>query len=254
MNAPVALTEPVAGIGHNGAPLSPYEAHRVNIEDLYLEAKNWCDGEPITTQAQANDVSKLLGLIRQAEKAADDSRKAEIKPHQDAAAEVQDRYNLLIGNTRAVKGKTLLAADACKAALAPFLRAQEDRQRREAAEARERAEEATRAAASAARAAAPDDLEARERAEDLVTLAHNAEREARQAEKAAPRAEGLDRAVSLRSYWSAEIEDLSAAAKHYWATNPDAIRDLVQRLATADVQAGKRQIPGVRAVEERRPV
>ena len=43
----------------------------------------------------------------------------------DLKAEVQARYAPLIGNTKAVKGKTVLAADACKAALAPWLMAVE---------------------------------------------------------------------------------------------------------------------------------
>lgn len=256
MNAPVKApaSDREVTANHNGAPPSAYEAHRVNIEDLYLEAKNWCDGEPIATQAQANEVSRLLGLIRQAEKAADDSRRAEVKPFDDAKAEVQDRYNLLIGATKAVKGKTVLATEACKAALAPFLRAQEEAHQRQAAESRRAAEEAAQLAAAAARSASPDDLEAREQTEDLVTLARQAERAARKAENTGARADGLERAVTLRSYWSAEIEDLGVAARHYWQASPDAIRELIHRLATADVQAGRRNIPGIRTVEERRPV
>ena len=46
----------------------PYEAIKAHIDDLYGEAKNWLDGAPIATAAQADEVARLLDLMRQAHK------------------------------------------------------------------------------------------------------------------------------------------------------------------------------------------
>jgi hypothetical protein len=243
----------VAAIGHNNPPLSPFESHRANIDDLYAEAKNWCDGDPITTQPQADEVSRLLGMIREAESAADASRKDEAKPYDDAKAEIQERYNLLIGNTKTVKGKTVLAAEACKAALLPFLKAQEAEREAIAKAAREEADRKVKEASAAAQAAAGD-LEAMEQAEALIASARKADKAASKVENSTASAAGLNRAVSLRTYWSAEVTDLKEACRHYWSTNPDAFMPLIAQLANTDVLAGKRTIPGVKAVSEQRPV
>lgn len=238
-------------IGANNPPLSPFDAHKANIEDLYAEARNWCDGKPIETQAQADEVSRLLGLIREAEKAAEETRKAEAKPFDDAKAEVQERYNPLIQKD---KGKTALAASACKAALAPWLKKLEDEKRAVAEAARLAADAKAREAQEAMRAAQADDLDAREAAERLVQAAKRAEQAASRAENDKASAAGLGRAVTLRSYWSAEIIDLKDACRYFWANDPEAFRALVQQLATAEVQATKRDLPGVKAVEDRRAV
>ncbi len=242
---------PVAEIGHNQPPLSLFEAHAANINDLYAEAKNWCDGEPITTAAQADEVSRLLGLIREAEAAAEVTRKLEAKPFDDGKAEVQERYNPLIQKD---KGKTALAASACKAALAPWLKKLEDEKRAIAEAARLAAEAKAKEAADAMRAAQADDLDAREAAEALVQAARKLDQAAGRAENDKASAAGLGRAVTLRSYWSAEIVDLKEACRHFWANDPEAFRSLVQQLATAEVQAKKHDLPGVKAIEDRRAV
>lgn len=54
----------VAKIGHNR---SPFELSKETIEDLYSEAKNWLDGEPVATQEQADEIQKLLRMIQAAE-------------------------------------------------------------------------------------------------------------------------------------------------------------------------------------------
>src|SRR3546814_5731055 len=73
-----------------------YEAISLHIEDLIAEAHNFLDGEPIKAQGQADAVGKLLDMIRQAKKAADEQRVIEKKPHDDAAKAVQTKYKPLI--------------------------------------------------------------------------------------------------------------------------------------------------------------
>lgn len=235
-----------AAIGHNNPPADPFEAIKVHIEDLYLEAKNWLDGDPITTDAQAEAVALLLDMIRLAEKAADDARKDENKPFDEGKAAVQAKYAPLIADTKAVRGKTVLASEACKAALAPWRQEQERLRQEAAAEARRVAEEAARVAAEAARSAAADDLAAQEKADAAIRQAEHASKVAAKADKAASTGTGL------RSYWSPTLTDGVVAARHYWTVNREACEAFFLSLAKQDVQAGKRTIPGFDVTEERR--
>ena len=77
----------IATIGHNSPP-SPFEEIKTRIEDLYGEAKQWLDGEPVTTQDQANALNTLENRIREAAKEAEALRKGEVKPLDDAKAEL----------------------------------------------------------------------------------------------------------------------------------------------------------------------
>jgi hypothetical protein len=235
----------VAAIGHNNPP-SPFDAVKVHIEDLYSEARNFLDGEPITSDAMAGAVESLLDQIREAEKAADAARKEENRPFDEGKAEVQARYAPLISDTKAVKGMTVRAIEACKAALAPW-RQEQERIRLEAArKAREEADKKAAEAAALARAA--DDLAAQERAEQAIKEAEQAAKLATKADKAATTNTGL------RSYFRPELTDGVAAARHYWAVNREACETFFLSLAKADVKAGKRTIPGFEVIEERRAI
>lgn len=238
--------ELIAGMGHNQPPPSPFDAVRVNIEDLYTEAKNWLDGDPITTDAQAEAVALLLDMIRLAEKAADEARKEENKPFDEGKAAVQAKYAPLIADTKAVRGMTVLAAEACKAALAPWRQEQERIRQDAAAEARRVADEAAQAAAAAARAAAADDLAAREVADAALRTAEQAQKVAAKADKAASTGTGL------RSYWSPTLTDSVAAARFFWETDRPGMEAALMALAKVAVQNGKRTLPGFTITEERR--
>lgn len=235
-------------MGHNNPPADPFGAIKAHIDDLYAEAKNWLDGEPITTQAQADEVGKLLDMIRGAEKVADEARKAENAPFDEGKAAVQAKFAPLIADTKAVRGKTVLAAEACKAALVPWRAAQEAIKQEAARKAREEAEAAARAAAEAMRATQVDDLAAREDAERLVREADQAAKLANRADKAATTGTGL------RSYWSPKLTDGTAAARHYWLTDRQACEEFFLSLANRDTRQGIRTIPGFEIVEERRAV
>lgn len=233
-------------LGHNNPPESPFEAVKVHIEDLYSEARNFLDGEPITSDAMAQAVDNLLDMIRQAEKTADAARKEENKPFDDGKAEVQARYAPLIADTKTVRGKTVLAIEACKAALAPWRQEQERIRQKEARKAREEADRKAAEAAALSRAA--DDLIAKERAEQAVKEAEQAAKLATKADKAATTGTGL------RSYFRPELVDGVEAAKHYWQTNREACEAFFLSLARTDVQNGKRTLPGFEVIEERRAI
>jgi hypothetical protein len=239
-----------AVIGGNNPPVkTPYEQSKERVEELYAEAKGWLDGEPITSQEQADEIQKLMRLIQEAEKAAEECRKAEAKPFDDGKAEVQARYNPLIQKD---KGKTAIAIRACKDALAPWLYKLEQLQRAAAEEARRKADELEKAAREAIRQREAVNLQQREAAEALLIEAAKAEAQAKKAEAAKPQAKGVGRAASLRTYYVPEITDYREFARFVWQNGMDDLKPALDEIARQYVAAGRRAIPGVTVHEEKR--
>lgn len=242
----------VAKIGHNNPP-TPFDTVSEKINDLYGEAKNWLDGDPIETQGQADMVQKLLRDIQAAAKEADAARVEENKPFDEGKAAVQAKYAPLIADTKSTKGLTVLAVEACKKALAPWLIKVDEENRRKAEEARKEAE----AKAEAARAAMQQrqSLEDAERAEALVREAKQAEADARRAGNAKASAKGEGRAVSLRDKYTPEVTDFTAYARHVWTAHRSDMEDFLIAHAAKLVASGARSgIPGVNVKHERVPV
>lgn len=239
-----------AMIGHNR---SPFELSKERIEELYEEAKLWLDGEEIATQEQADAVQKLMRMIQDAEKEADERREEEVKPHNDAKAAIQERYNALIGKTKTVTGLTVRAVEACKKALAPYLIRIDEENRRKAEEARKEAEAKQAAAMEAMRQR--NSLEAAEQAERLVREAKEAEAAARKAGNAKASAKGGGRAVTLRDKYTPEIVDATAFARHIWIAHRSDMDAFLATMAVKIIASGAHSgIPGVNVKHERVPV
>lgn len=245
-----------ASIGHNKGPeLSPYERIKEKIESLYEEALAYLDGEAIATQGQADDVSNLMNMLRDAREEADEARKEENKPFDEGKAAVQAKYAPLIADTKSVKGKTVLAVEACKKALAPWLQKLDEEKRAAAEKARLEAEEKQRIAQEAIRSAQAADLASREAAEQQLQEAKKAEAAAKKAEADRGRAGGgVGRKASLRTYYIAEIHDLKEFTRYVWANYQDDMRTYLNQRAQWMVDQGKRDIPGITVREDRRPV
>lgn len=223
-----------AGIGGNNPPEpTPFEAVRTRIDGLYLEANNWLDGAPVDTAELAAGVEKLEAAIKAAVKDAEDARKAEAKPFDDGKAEVQARYNLLIGETKTVKGTAILALEACKAALTPWrIKAQAEKDAAAAA-ARKQAEEKAAAALAARQVADLANLAAKAESDRLLAEAEEARKAANRAEKAATTKTGL-----RTTYRAVMIPDgLQAAARHIWANDQAALSSFVQSWADNTVRS-----------------
>lgn len=252
----VEAENPRAVPGANNPPdPTPYELAVKKVEDIYSETVLWLDGKPIDSQALADGVGNLLASIREAEAFAEAQRVAEKKPLDEKIADIQTRYNALIGNTKAVKGKTVLAADACKKALAPWLAHVAAEQAAAALKAREAADALRRAAEDAIRASDAANLAEREAAEALIRDAKKAETVANRAERQTATAGGaMGRSISLRSYWTAMITDPVKAGKWGWTYHRPAILEFITGLAQGDVANGKREIEGFSIVEEERAV
>lgn len=224
--------------GHNNPPEpTPYEAAYARMAALHELAEGWLDGKPAASQAELDELSAILEEARTARKEVDAARKIEAKPFDDGKAEVQARYNPLLKNADTI-------ADTIKAAMAPFMAKLEAEKRAREAEARRIADEARRQAEEALREANRANLAEQEAAEAALQKAKYAENIARMTAKDKAKGAGGARAVTLRDDWQAELVDLTAAARHYWASAQGEFRAVVERLAAADVRAGKREIPG----------
>lgn len=249
-----AEADTIASLGHNQPPEpTPFEAVSVHIDDLLTEAHNWADGEGVETQAQADDVGRLIEDLRKAAKVADDLRIEEARPFDEGKAAVQARYAPLIADPKTKNpGKVWKAIDALKATLKPYLDRLRAEQEAEARSKREEAEAAAQAAREAAQAAAASDFAAQEDAEALIKAAEHAAAEAKRAENAKAQSRGGGRAIGLRTFYRAEMTDRKAALLHYLADRPDVVVTFLQAQADADVRAGKRSIPGFNVVEDTR--
>lgn len=231
----------------------PFDLIVESLEDIMVEARNYADGQAVESQAQADDVSRIIESLNKHAKALDEARVEEKRPLDDQINAIQARYGVWVADKKNKNpGKVWKAIDALKAALQPFL-AKLDAEKREAERvAREAADKAARDAAEAMRAAAASNMAAREEAEAKVADAEAAERAAKAAASDKAHATGGTRAMGLRSVWKATVTDAHAAAGHYWRTNPEAFAAVLQKLADDDVRSGKRSgIPGVEITEAR---
>lgn len=237
---------PVRGIGDN-QPVDTYGALKAHIDDLDLEARNYLDGEPIATEAQAQAVARILDDARKAVKAADEARKAEKRPHDEAARAVQAKWQPLIGDAELV---TVTA----KKALAPYLEAQEAAQRAAAAEAAKLAEEAAERARQASEAAKPDDLAGQATVRVLQENAAAAAKSAAKLDKARPQATGGSRATTLRTSYTAEITDPIAFIRWAWEQRKEDVTAFLEDLAATEARTGPRDIPGLIMKPQRKAV
>jgi len=231
--------------GHNLPPhLVTYEAIKANVESVYEEAQHWLNGDEIENAAQAAAVDQLLDMIKDAEDAAEAARKAEKDPLDVQIADIQGRFNPLIGTLKNAPGLTTRAKAACLAALTKWREHLGKIKRDEAERLRKEAEAKAEEAAAAVRAAqASSDLGAREAAEALVQEAAQTAQQATRMEKGP---------TGLRTTWRPVLVDPGAALKHYAGTRGEEIKALLMDLAAKDCREGRRSVPGFEYVEEKR--
>lgn len=236
----------VPGGNNPPAEKTPFELIETEIFDLYGEAKNWLDGKVAETQEMHDAIEKLMALIADAQKRADDLRALENEPFDKGKAAVQARYAPLIADTKATKGKTVRAIAACKAAIEPFRIRKAAEAAAAARKIREEAEEAERVAQEAFRQSSVADLAQREEAERLAAAATSLNKEANRATKAAATNTGLV------TYWQTVVIDPRALAGHYWKTRVADVDAFFKGLAEADVRGGVRAIPGCEITEQKK--
>lgn len=222
--------------------MPPDELAMQTIRDLYDEAKNWADGEPITSEDMHGVVSDLDAQIAAAAKKADDMRKAEKKPHDDAAAGVQKKWADVIDTK---KGKAVKAREALKTMLTEWrskvAKAEEER----AAQLRAAAIEASRNAQEAMRESAGN-LDAREDAEEAAATAKKLEKEANRAVRDA------GKGLGLRTRYVVEIANDADALDWAFSKNPGGFLDMALTMARDHATTTKTEtIPGFRVIKEK---
>jgi hypothetical protein len=224
---------------------TPFEVVTKEIDDLFDEAKNFCDGAAIDSEALADAITELHDKIHAAGKRAEDLRVAEKKPLDDQIAAIQTKYAPLVADNKSKKGKVPLGKEACQSLLTPWRVAKAAAARAEAERVAKLAAEAE-AAARAAMAESAGNLEARVVAEQHVENAKAWTTAAKRAEKAATVGLGL------RTIWVAEVTDWELAMDWAYSRDEARFRELVQAMADEAVRGGQRAIPGVVAHEEKR--
>lgn len=226
-----------AVVGGNNPPedLSEFDILSCEIKDLYEELKGWADGDPVSTQGQADSITRLGKMTREAAKRAEAHRKNLVIPMDEAKKVVQDQFNPLIGKKKAdgSMGMTVRALEVVSTLLTPWNnklqaeRAEKARIAHMAAEAkRQEAEKAVRTA----------NLAEKEEAEKLLKESQKLQATAKRAEK--------NNVKGMKTVWSVEIYDPHALLKHYWRSNQ---KDLIEwgiKFAEKEVSSGIRKIPG----------
>lgn len=233
---------PLAPANHNRPP---YEIIKEEIEDLFAEAKNFADGEPITSEEMAAAVTELHDALHAKGREADLLRKEEVKPLDEAKAAIQIRFNALIGNTKTTgKGKVVLGKEVLQSLLTPWRNAVAKQKEEAARLIRIEAERVAQLAQDAIRASAGN-LEAREAAEELLKDAKATEKDAKRADKEATTGTGL------RTIWHADLMDDALALDWAYSRAPERFKELVQSMADEVVRGGVRVVPGFRVYDER---
>lgn len=232
---------PRAVIGANNPPPFDAEAHGAlaqRVNDFILAAGDWMDLGEIETEEQSQKLTDFVAGARKTFSAVEDARKAAKKPHDDAGAAVQAAFAPLAE-------KIKRAADRAKLMQSRYLakkQAEEaERKRRELAEAEERRKDAELAAAQAA---TRNDIDGEVEAEAALKAAQKDIKAASRATKTtAQSATGGGRTMSLRTIYSAQIENINHAFVTY-RDHPE-VAELLIRLANAEIrsQAGEKAAP-----------
>jgi len=236
----------IANIGHNNPP-TPFEDAVLALENLRTEAKNWLDGDLVTSQPEADAIGKLTAMSRDIAKRLDALRVEEKRPHDEAGKAVQEKF-------RPYAARCDLIVDACKKALTPYLVKLENEKREKERLAREEADRQRVAAETAVRAAPKSDIEAREAAEALLSAAKKAEAIAVKAENDKAKAATGGRSMSLRTSYRPELFNSTEAARHYWQTRKADFDALLLQFAREDIAKGAREIPGFIVHEDKAAV
>lgn len=228
--------------GSNGGPpiIDPTDAF-AKIDDLYEEAKNFADGEPITTPEMAEAITTLFDGLHDAGKEAEALRVAEKAPLDKQVDAIQSKYNPYV---QPKKGKVAMGKDALGVLLTAWRVEQASIAAAAATKAREEAD-AIRAEAEAAIRSSAGNLAEREAAEETLDFAKQAERFARSTEKAATTGTGL------RTKWVATLVEIGPALDWAYTKSPERFAELVQTMADEVVRSGLRTVPGF-VVEEKK--
>lgn len=219
----------------------PDIAFSTAIDDLYEEAGNWLDGEPLANQQQADAVGLIMTRLRSIRKDADAARKVEKKPHDDAAKAVQEKWLPILS-------KADRAIEAAQRPLTDWLERQEAERLAQEEATRAEANRLAQEAAAMARTTLAD-AEAHDAAIDAVKAAEKA---VGRIAKGKAHVAGDTRAIALRTYHETELSDAPAALRWLRENRPTELREAILALVKAEPLTMRRTIPGITITETRK--
>jgi membrane-associated HD superfamily phosphohydrolase len=229
----------------------PEAAFAMKLDDLELEAKNWCDGDPLSNEKQAESVTQLVDAAKRLEAEIETTRKTEKEPFLEGGRAVDAKYKPLA--ERVDKITKLL-----KRSLKAWLEAVEADKQRKAEAARREAEEAEARLRETHQAAQQSsDWADQEALDNAEKEAEEARREARKIEKQATVTRAGSTIVKLRSVWLVNVTDHRTLLNYYLKNRPDVRDELKTWLydqAKKDVRAGSRSLPGCSIWEDKQAV
>lgn len=245
---PTAIAGALPPKDHNQPPEeaapSEFELVKTEIEDLFMEATNWADGQPIADQATHDAIEKLYDGLHAAGAKAEKLRVAEKEPFDTAIAEIQAKFAPLIADNKSTKGKVTLGKQELAKLLTPW-RTKVAQEKAAAAASAAAEAEAARQAANAAMQASSGNLAAREEAEQALADAKALEKTARRWDKAATTGTGL------RTVYDVTLVDEDAAMEWTWARARAEVLAVAQKNAEEAVRGGVRSVPGFSVVERK---
>lgn len=232
--------EPAPTVRSN-MPADPFEALLAEIEDKSAQAEELL-AKDVKSQTECDLFRNVQAQLLALNKRADTMHKEEKAPLLEKTRAVDERFRF--------REKVADIASRLRSRFEAFLRAEERRQREEAE--RKHREEMARVEAERKRLEAE---RAKQKEDDPVAFHTSPEPELPEM-PAAPEpvkvqaGGGFGRKAGLKSVWVATLADMDAALAHY--KDNAKVRDLIQKLADADVRAGKRSLPGFTVNEERK--
>jgi hypothetical protein len=231
--AAIAEYEGQPAKGHNNPPddFAERKATALKaIDDLYDEAVNWCDGEPIASEEMHDGVTKLYDGLTAAAKLADCLRVEEKKPLDDKVAAIQAEFNPYIQKDR---GKVDKAKKSLSELLTVWRKKVADEKAAIAAKIAAEAAEARRLAEIAVRSSTGN-LMARDEAEDELKEAKALEREATRAYK------GATTGLGLRTVTNVKLKDDPEDGMN-WAFDfdPERFYAIAEEIAAEHVRINK---------------
>ena len=250
MDAPNHEDLAEAGIGHNRP--DAIEALTQQVDEVIEVADSWAGIEEIEDETQAGRCSDFLNRVKTMAKEVEEKRVATNKPLRDEC-KVNDAAHNPLKDKLGTVAKSLLPL------LNGWLKKEEDRKKREAKAAEEAALEEIRVAKEAQKKAeesgnVSDQIQAQEATDTAEEAVEQAD-ELSNNTRATVKGNLSERAVSMRSSWSANITDFDKALEHF-REHPK-VRDVIEQLAGAAARSPDQRkipLPGVEFVETKNAV
>lgn len=248
---------PATTIGHNSGLAAYFGEFIDRVNAGVATANKWLAAygtTPVTDEETAKRLADVINQIEKELKAIDGDRLKQVRPHIEEQKTINDKARELGAGLTAALTKLIPMRQA-------WLKYDRDQKaaeiNRRAEEARKAQEEALRLAAEAAKPTATvEQIVQAEKAQETVAESMDTLNTAMSA-KATVKGDFMQRAVGLRTIWTAQITDLGAAAVYY-ATNPVGkakMLECIQKLADQDckrIKATETGIPGVKGLSEER--